>query len=97
MKAIQFAELCQAYGLTGITTQWLSRTLKANKLNHDTDKALRPVVLGVEDLVERVKPFKIAFDNAEHVKLLIDVINLGVDLSVGSPISINNSSNAVSD
>jgi len=90
LKPIQFAELCQAYGLAGITTQWISRTLKANKLNHDTDKALRPLVLVVEDLVQRALPFRLAFDDIECVKLLLDFLNDGHKLSVD--IQLTNSS-----
>jgi hypothetical protein len=81
VKAINFAELCQAYGLTGITTQWISRTLKNNKLNHDTDAALRPLVLLIEELVQRAKPYPISFDNIEHIKMLLDLFNDGYEFS----------------
>jgi len=92
LKPIQFAELCQAYGLAGITTQWISRTLKSNKLNHDTEKALRPLVLVVEDLVERALPFRLAFDDIESVKLLLDFLNDGHTLRVDLQLTGPNSS-----
>ncbi len=93
LKPMQFSELCRAYGLAGITTQWLSRTLKSNKLNHDTDAALRPLVLVVEDLVQRALPFRLSFDDVECVKLLLDFLNDGHTLRVDLQLTEPNSGN----
>ena len=82
LSATQFVGLCQAYGFDGITNAWFSRTLKTGKLNHDTDKLLRPLILRIEDLVERARPFPVSFQNSEHVKLLLDVIADGANYSV---------------
>jgi hypothetical protein len=90
LKPTQFAELCQAYGLSGITNPWLSRTLKSNKLNHDTDAALRPLVLLIEALVEKAKPYPIAFDDVQHIQLLLSILDY-VSVSVESPKEINSS------
>jgi len=96
IKAIQLACLCQAYGLTGITTQWISRTLEKNKINNDTDKALRPILLRLEDLIERAAPFKISFEDVEVTKLVLNLIGFGVDVRVGEPFSVSVNSSASS-
>jgi hypothetical protein len=85
----QFIALCGAYGIE-ISNATLSRAIKAGRFNnHETDEMLRPLILKLEDLVERAKPFPIALDDADHIKLLLDIIGRGADLKVGAPISIN--------
>jgi hypothetical protein len=82
LSATEFVGLCQLYGFEGVTNAWLSRTLKSGKLNHDTDKTLRHLILRIEDLIERARPFPVAFENSEHIKLLLDVISDGANYSV---------------
>jgi hypothetical protein len=82
LKPIQFAALAQSFGLTGITNQWLSRALTSGKINHDTDNALRPLILAVEDLVQHALPFRVAFEDVENVKFLMDLLKDGHQLAV---------------
>ena len=90
----QFVSLCNLYGVE-ISNATLSRAIKAGKFNnHETDEMLRPLILKLEDLVQRAAPFRISFENAEDTKLILDVLDLGVDIQVGASIKINsNSSN----
>jgi hypothetical protein len=70
-----------AYGFSGITTQWVSRTLQSGKMPHDTAIAIRPLVLKIENLIQRAEPFPVSFENIELVQNLLDAIGEGVDLS----------------
>ena len=91
---IQFTGICHAYGID-ISNATISRAMKnANFTNHETSEMLRPLVLKLEDLVQRAKPFPISFADPEITKLVLDVINDGADLSVGTPISTNNSNDS---
>ena len=87
----QFVSLCNLYGVE-ISNATLSRAIKGGKFNnHETDEMLRPLILKLEDLVQRAAPFRISFENAEDTKLILDVLDLGVDIQVGASISINSS------
>ena len=80
----QFVALCNAYEIE-ISNALISRAIKAGKFNnHETDEMLRPLVLKLEDLVERAWPFPVSFEDSEHVRFLLDAINTGVNFSVGA-------------
>ena len=93
IKATQFVNLCQAYGFEGITTQWLSRTLKSKKLYDDTDRLLEPLITKIEDLIKRAHLFPVSFENPDAIKFLLDVIGMGLDVSAGVIQRETNSSN----
>jgi hypothetical protein len=85
---IQFVALCNVFGIQ-VSNALISRAIKAGQFNnHETDEMLRPLVLKLEDVVERAAPFTISFENAESTKLILDVIDLGVDIQVGTAITI---------
>jgi hypothetical protein len=78
----------QAHGLSGITTQWLSRTLHRGKIAYDTDVVLRPIVLQIEDLIKRFEMIPLSFDDTDHIKLLLELIKddgLDVHASIRLP------------
>jgi hypothetical protein len=78
----QFVALCSAYGIE-ISNATLSRALKAGKFSsHEVSETLRPLVLGLENLVEKAALVRLAFDETEHIKLLLDLLNDGHELSV---------------
>jgi hypothetical protein len=94
LTQIQFIALCNAYGIE-ISNATISRAIKVGKFsNHETSEMLRPLVLKLEDLVERAAPFKVSFEDADATKLVLDILDLGVDLQVGAPIKINNSNDS---
>lgn len=91
---VQFTALANAYGIE-ISNATISRVIKNGQFNnHETDQMLRPLILKLDDLVQRAAPFKVSFEDAEATKLVLDVIDLGVDLTVGAPISINSTKEA---
>jgi hypothetical protein len=84
MSATECADLFQAFGFDFVTTQWISRVTKVGKFNNDVDQKLKPLILRVEDLIERARPFPVAFENSEHINTLLDAIDLGIDLSTNT-------------
>lgn len=86
----QFVALCNAFGIE-ISNATLSRAVKAGRFNnHQTDEMLRPLVLKLEDLVQRAAPFQVSFEDAENMKLVLDIIDLGVDIQVSAPVAVEN-------
>lgn len=81
LTATQFAALCAAYGIK-MTDASLSRALKAGDFKLDTDQMLRPLILRIEDLVRCAGLFKVSFADVENVKLLLDLLNDGHEVSV---------------
>jgi len=75
LSGIEFVNLCQQYGMTGITNQWLSRAMRKNDFAHDTQVLLDPLVIRIEDLIARFHPAPLSFADAEHIKLLLDLIH----------------------
>jgi hypothetical protein len=43
-------------------------------------------ILKLDDLIERASPFPINFEDSERVRVLLDAIGEGVDLSVGASL-----------
>ncbi len=91
LKSTQFAELCQLYGLTKVTTQWISRAIQKDKIDSDIEEQVRNIVLRIEDLIERFAPLPVSFAHAEHIKSIFELIDLGLD--IGTSVRPNNSSN----
>jgi len=84
MSATELSTLFQIFGFDFVSTQWISRVSKAGKFNLDVDQKLRPLVLRIEDLIERARPIPVSFENAENIRFLLDIIGVGVELSVGA-------------
>jgi hypothetical protein len=89
MSATELSSLFQAFGFEFVSTQFISRVTKAGKFNLDIDQKLNRLIVRVEDLIDRFKPAHLSFNDSGHVKLLLDILDLGVDLQVGAPIKIN--------
>jgi hypothetical protein len=100
MSATELANLFQAFGFDFVTTQWISRVTKAGKFNLDVDQKLNPLILRVEDLIGRFNPsgsdlvVPISFQNPENIKFLLDVISMGVELTVGTIQRVTNSNDS---
>lgn len=91
-----FTAICNAYGIE-ITQSTISRALKAEKFtSHELDQTLRPVVLGIEDLVQRALPFRVAFDDVQNVKFLMDLVKDGHQLLVEIMLAPSHSNNSCS-
>jgi hypothetical protein len=80
ISGIQFVNLCQEYGLTGITNQWLSRAMKKNDFARDTQEMLRPLIERIEKLVEHFQqtgiPF--SFEDPKMARFWLTLIDDGV-------------------
>jgi hypothetical protein len=92
---VQFTALCNAYGIE-ISNATISRAIKNGHFNnHETSEMLRPLILKLDDLVERARPFPVAFENSEHIKTLLDSIEVGLALSANTiPLYKNNSNDS---
>jgi hypothetical protein len=90
MSVEQFAALAALYQIPKASKAKLYESFRGGKaLGNETALRLWKLWERIEDLCERAKPFPIALTDASHVKLLLDVLADGVDLSVGSPISVS--------
>src|SRR5262249_29879606 len=69
----QFANLLQAYGLSGCSTQWVSRILQTGKIASNTDDLVQPIVWKITKLVEHFGNglVPLSFEDSEHIKLLV--------------------------
>ena len=87
LTATQFTAIINEFGIDMVPST-MSRALKAGKFtSHEVDQMLRPIVLKIEDLVERAAPFEISFESAETTKIILDLIDLGVDLGTGAGVT----------
>jgi hypothetical protein len=90
MSVETFAALAALYNIPKASKAKLYESFRGGKaLDNETALKLWKLWERIEDLVRRAKPFPIALTDAAHVKVLLDVLADGVDLSVGSPISVS--------
>jgi hypothetical protein len=90
----KFSALCKLYNIAGMSDASLNRAIQRRNFNNEVDEAVRGVVLTLEDLIARARPFPVSFADIEVTKLLLDLLNYGIDVQVGAPISVNGSSAA---
>lgn len=94
LSASDFVNLCAAYQLD-FSNATISRWLKMNQFpNHKVDTLLRPLVLKIEDFIERMMPTKPSFENAARIKDIFDLIEGGIDLRVGEPLAVTDKTNS---
>ncbi len=80
LSQAQFVELCRVYGHK-ISTAKISVALSSGGFaNHKVDQELRPLILKIEDLVERFAPLPVSFEDAARTKSIFELIDLGIDL-----------------
>jgi hypothetical protein len=71
----KFSALCRWYEVKGMSDASLNRALQRKSFSHEVDLAIRPIILEIEDLIERAKPFSISFDDIEGVYLMLFIKN----------------------
>jgi hypothetical protein len=92
LNAARLSVLCSLYGLKGLSDSSIARSTQLKKLSNSVDLQLRPLVLKIENLISRAEPFPISFVDPEHIKTLLDAVDLGVNLSTNTiPLYKNNS------
>src|SRR5579859_3019099 len=88
MSVETFAKLADLFSIPKASKAKLYESFRGGKaLDTQTAVKLWKVWEKVADLVQRAKPFPIALDDANHIKLLLDVVDDGVDIAVG--IAVN--------
>jgi hypothetical protein len=90
LNVTRLSALFTVCGLTkGLSDASINRALQLGKFPRDVDDVVKPVVLALENLVAMARPYQIAFEDPEHVKLLLDILGDGGELSVS--IKLNSS------
>jgi hypothetical protein len=84
LSASQLVAICEVFGIK-ISNAKLSRALADGSFTvHRFDEEIRPLILKLEDLVERFAPAPISFEDVEHIQRLFVLLDIGVDLGVGT-------------
>jgi hypothetical protein len=85
MSVEVFAKLAVLFDIPKASKAKLYEAFRGGKaLDNETALRLWKLWVRVEDLVERAAPFKISLENAESVKITLDLLDIGVDLAVGA-------------
>jgi len=83
MPVEQFAALAALYNIPKASKGKLYESFRGGKpLDSATATKLWKLWERVLDLIERAKPFPLALNDAESIKLLLDILGEGVDLEV---------------
>jgi hypothetical protein len=84
LTATRFSALCSLCDIKGVSDASLNRAIQRRDFNNEVDLTVRSLVLRLEDLIARAEPFPISFVDPEHIKTLLDAIDLGIDLSTNT-------------
>jgi|SRR5882762_4072660 len=88
----RFSALCKLCNIGGMSDASLNRAIQRRNFSNEVDLTVRELLLKLEDLIERAKPFPVSFENVESISFLLTVVEMGVELTVGAIQRATNSS-----
>ena len=95
LNASQLVGLFNEYGVK-ISNSKLSRSLTDGVFAvHGFDETVRPIVLAVEDLIHRAAPLRIDFSDPAHIRTILSLLDIGIDLRVGAANRIDTTAAAI--
>ncbi len=78
LNVTRIARLAELSGISSCSEASLSRALKGGKgLPPESDRELREMILRIESLIEKAKPFELSFNDPVATKQILDNVASG--------------------